>query len=98
MKVHWTGRALARLDAIQVHIAQHNPDAALRIVHAIVHRSTQIKIFPHSGRRVADYARDDVRELIEGHYRIVYRVLPAQIDVVAVMHAAQLLPTDLQEL
>ena len=98
MKVHWTGRALARLNAIQAYIAQHNPDAALRIVHAIVHRSQQIKVFPHSGRRVADYARDDVRELIEGQYRIVYRVLPTQLDVVAVMHVAQLLPMDLQEL
>jgi len=98
VKVHWTRRALARLDAIQAYIAKDNPDAALRIVHAIVRRSMQIKVFPHSGRRVADYARDDVRELIEGHYRIVYRVLPTQIDVVTVMHTAQLLPTDVQKL
>lgn len=64
----------------------------------MLRRSWQIGTFPSSGRRVPDYRRDDVRELIEGNYRIVYRILPAQIDVLAVMHLAQLLPTDMQDL
>ena len=31
MKVHWTARAEAHLDAIQAYIAQDNPAAASRI-------------------------------------------------------------------
>jgi plasmid stabilization system protein ParE len=98
MKVRWTARAEARLDAIHAYIAQDNPDAALRIVHEVLRRSAQIEAFPGSGRRVADFARDDVRELIEGQYRIVYRIGTTYIDVLTVMHLAQLLPTDLKRL
>ena len=31
-------------------------------------------------------------------YRITYRILPTQIDVLAVLHVAQLLPADVQDL
>lgn len=96
--MHWTARALSRLDAIHAYIAKDNPDAALGIVHRLVHRSAQLSAFPGSGRRVDDYVREDVRELIEGQYRIVYRVGLSQIDVLTVMHVAQLLPTDVQRL
>ena len=78
------------------YIAQDNPAAALRIVQQVLRRSWQIAALPGSGRRVPDYAREDVRELIEGQYRIVYRILPTRIDVLTVMHVAQLLPTDVQ--
>lgn len=98
MKVHWTARAEARLDAIHAYIAQDNPAAALHIAQQILRRSWQIATFPDSGRRVPDYTREDVRELIEGNYRIIYRLLADHIDVVAVMHRAQLLPTDLSDL
>lgn len=98
MRVHWTARAETRLDAIHAYIAQENPSAAVRLVQAMLSRSQQIGEFPSSGRRVPDYARDDVRELIEGDYRIIYLILADRIDVLAVMHGAQLLPGDLHAL
>jgi plasmid stabilization system protein ParE len=39
-----------------------------------------------------------VRELLERPYRIIYVVLPDRIDVIAVMHYRQLLPSDLEHL
>lgn len=98
MKVHWSARAQARLDGIHGYIAQDNPGAALRIVQQIARRAGQIAAFPHAGRSVADYARDDVRELIEGEYRIVYRVGVDRIDVLTVKHCAQRLPPDVRQL
>ncbi|HVV98656.1 MAG TPA: hypothetical protein VHC92_16045, partial [Rhodanobacteraceae bacterium] len=50
------------------------------------------------GRRVPEYARSDVRELLERPYRIIYVVLPDRIDVIAVMHYRLLLPSDLEHL
>ena len=35
-----------------------------------------------------------VREVIEGPYRIIYRILPDRIDVLAVIHGAQQTPWD----
>lgn len=96
--MHWSARAQARLDAIHGHIAQDNPAAALRTVQQIARRAGQIAAFPYSGRSVPDYARDDVRELIEGEYRIVYRVDVDRIDVLTVKHCAQRLPPELRKL
>ena len=39
-----------------------------------------------------EYDADDIRELIEKPYRIIYRIKPDQIDVLAVIHGARLLP------
>ena len=41
---------------------------------------------------VPEYEAPDIRELIERPYRIIYRVMPDQIDVLAVIHGARLLP------
>ena len=98
MKLHWSARALARLNQIHAHIAQDNPGAALSMMQKIVRRAEQIATFPHSGRRVADYAHKDVRELIEGQYRIVYRVDASRIEVLTVKHVAQLLPLNMRHL
>jgi len=48
-----------------------------------------------SGRSVPEYETDDIRETIENPYRIIYRIKPDQVDVLAVIHCAQLLPKDL---
>ena len=37
---------------------------------------------------------DTIRELIEFPYRIIYRIKPDRIDVLAVVHGATLLETD----
>jgi len=43
---------------------------------------------------VPEYDAEEVRELIEKPYRIIYRVKPDQIDIVAVIHGARLLPDE----
>lgn len=43
---------------------------------------------------VPEYKRDDIREVIERPYRIIYRIKDEQIDVVAVVHSAQQLPPE----
>lgn len=98
MKVHWTARAEARLDAICGYVAADSPTAAKRLERKLLLRSRQIARFPHSGRAVPEYQHPEVRELIEGNYRLIYRVLPSRVDVLTVMHCAQLLPGDLTKL
>ena len=40
-----------------------------------------------------DYPNDEIRELLEEPYRIIYRVTEQQIEILTVMHYRQLLPT-----
>lgn len=98
MKVHWTARAEARLDAICAYVVADSPTAAKRLERKLLLRSRQIASFPHSGRTVPEYEHPDVRELIEGNYRLIYRVLTDRVDVLTIMHCAQLLPGDLKKL
>ena len=52
-------------------------------------RSEQIANFPFSGRIVPEFETEQLREVIEGSYRIIYYIKPEQIDVIAVLHAAR---------
>jgi plasmid stabilization system protein ParE len=88
MKVYWTDTAVGHLDAIYAHIALDSPEYARRMVDRLTRRSQQIADFPFSGPRVPGYDVDQVREVIEGVYRIIYHVKTDQIDVVAVIHGA----------
>jgi toxin ParE1/3/4 len=89
MKVHWTVTAERHLDAIYHYIAQDSPAYAKRMVDRLTRRSQQIGQFPLSGRAVPEYEMKQIREVIEGPYRIIYYVKADQIDVLAVLHGAQ---------
>jgi toxin ParE1/3/4 len=88
MKVHWTDTAESHVDAIYAHIALDSPAYAKRMVDRLTRRSQQIADFPFSGRRVPEYDVDYIREVLEGPYRIIYRIKTDQIDVLAVVHGA----------
>ncbi len=92
MNVRWTDTALYHLDAIYRYIAQGSPAYAKRMVDRLTRRSQQIAEFPLSGRMVPEYEMTQIREVVEGPYRIIYHIKPDQIDVLAVVHGAQSLP------
>ncbi|MGK2905808.1 MAG: type II toxin-antitoxin system RelE/ParE family toxin [Desulfuromonadales bacterium] len=89
MKVVWTATAQDHLDAIYAYIAQDSSQYALRNVDRLTRRSQQIADAPYSGRRVPEYDLEQIREMIEGAYRIIYYITPDQIDVLAVIHGAR---------
>ncbi|PKN77380.1 MAG: type II toxin-antitoxin system RelE/ParE family toxin [Deltaproteobacteria bacterium HGW-Deltaproteobacteria-10] len=88
MKVHWTNSAERHLEAIFKQIAQNSPEYAKRMVDRITRRSQQIAEYPISGRRVSEYDFHQIREVIEGPYRIIYHIKSDQVDVLAVIHGA----------
>jgi toxin ParE1/3/4 len=96
MKAVWTDTALAHLTDIYSYIAQDSPRYALRMVDRVTDRSRQITRFPESGQTVPEYADPAIREVIEGPYRLIYRIEPLRIVVLAVVHGAQILPPDLR--
>lgn len=91
MRVLWTDAAISQLQAIHDFIAQTSPEYALRIVDRLTKRSVQIAAFPRSGPTVPEYELEDVRQIVEGSYRIVYLIKEAEngIEVLAVVHTAR---------
>jgi addiction module RelE/StbE family toxin len=98
MRVRWTPEALHQLRAIHEHISHESLAVARQVIQRLVTRSGQLAELPRSGRKVPDYGRDDLREVLVQPYRIVYRITPLQIDVITIMHYRQLLPRDWQQL
>lgn len=80
---------------IYEYITHSSPIYAKRMVDRIMRRSEQIVDFPMSGRKVPEYEIDYIREMIENPYRIIYRIKQDQINVLAVIHCAQLLPEEI---
>jgi toxin ParE1/3/4 len=92
MKVIWTPRAQQRLQEIHDHIAKDQPGNATRWIASVLDRGEQIGDQPRSGRVVPEYQRETIREILEGDYRIIYRIRSQQVDVLTVRHGARLLP------
>ncbi|MBI4006836.1 MAG: type II toxin-antitoxin system RelE/ParE family toxin [Gammaproteobacteria bacterium] len=91
MKLRWTPHSIADLRAIHDYIAEDSHENALRMIDRLTSREDQIIAFPQSGRMVPETEREDIREIIEAPYRIIYHVLPECIDVLTVMHGARIL-------
>ena len=95
MRVHWTRNAIKHLTSIYEYIALNSHTYATNMVDRLTRRSEQIADHPQSGRMVPEYYAEEIREVIEKPYRIIYRIKPDQIDVIAVIHGARLLQNGL---
>jgi toxin ParE1/3/4 len=81
MVVRWTPRAVEDLKEIARYIGADNPRAARIHVDKLKRRAESVGRFPKQGRVLPELARDDVRELIVGNYRIIYRVHAEAVDI-----------------
>jgi toxin ParE1/3/4 len=89
VKVVWTDIAVQHLSAIYSYVAQNSPAYAEKLIDQLTRRSQQISNFPLSGRKVPEFETAQIREVIEGAYRIIYYIKPEQIDILAVLHGSQ---------
>ena len=51
----------------------------------------RLRVFPCSGQIVPELGREEIRELLKGNYRIVYRVAEDRVEILTVYHSARLL-------
>ena len=91
-RVVWTRPARDDLREIRAYIAQDSERYARVVTARLIAAVRRLREFPLSGRVVPELARPTIRELIEGAYRIVYRVTPDAIQVLAVVHGARRFP------
>ena len=89
--VFWTELALEDLKSIHDYRSKDSQVYADRMVDKILKRADQIENFPKSWRVVPELDNESIRELIEGSYRIVYRLTTKQASILRIHHAAKLL-------
>lgn len=86
MTVQWTRLALRHADEAAAYIARDRPGAADSWLSGLRDAVRRLEAFPESGRVVAAIERDDVREILYGSHRVVYRIEPGFIRILAVRH------------
>jgi plasmid stabilization system protein ParE len=89
VKVYWTDTAKEHLYLIRDYISRHSEIYAKRVIDQLTRRSVQIGKFPMSGRTVPEFRIEQIREVFEGPYRIIYYIKADCIEVLAVIHGAQ---------
>lgn len=87
----WSDQAACDLDAIADFIALDSSVSAVQWVEQLVAAAERVPQAPRMGRKVPEFGRDDVRELIHGTYRIVYRISKESIEVLTVFQGHRLL-------
>lgn len=91
-KVKWSNLALYDLRAIHDYVAQDSPKYADRLMDKLIERVDVLEQHPRIGRKVPEFNNEAIRELIEGNYRIIYRIESEdQIGIARIHHAARLL-------
>ncbi len=94
MNIIWSPLALKRVRDIATYIADDNPAAAEAWVERLFGKVTMLKQSPRAGRQVPELARAEIRELIFGNYRIIYRLDSSAIAILTVRHNRQILPVE----
>lgn len=91
----WTEAALADLRAIEEYIARDSLYYGRNMVERIFARVEQIDPISAARSRGAGIQDESLRELLESPYRLVYRAYPERVEMLAVVHAARQMPTEL---
>jgi toxin ParE1/3/4 len=91
-RVVWTQPARDDLREVRDYIAQDSARYARLVVARLVTAVRRLHDYPLSGRVVPELGRPTIREVIEGSYRIVYRVTPDAVQILAVVHGTRRFP------
>ncbi len=92
VKVVWTANALENLEDIADFIAKDSVHYAEITVAKLFSSTDILKSYPLSGRIVPEFQLKNIRELIEGGYRIVYLIKgDATIEILSVRHGSKLM-------
>ena len=90
VKLIWTDQAIDDLGDIGDYIAENSEMYAKLTIQKIYERTDILKSFPQAGRIVPEKNEENVRELIEGNYRIIYEIVSENlIYILTVYHSAR---------
>ena len=92
VRISWTLQSLDDIDNIAEFIAKDSVKYAKIQVNRFFDNVEILKKYPKYGRIVPEIGEEEIREIIQGNYRIIYRIITEkQIDILTVHHSSRLL-------
>jgi len=89
MRILWSPLALVRVEEVAGVIAADRPSVADRWIVGLFARVKRLQPHPELGSMVPELGRPEIRQLIYGRYRVIYRLDPHRIVVLTVRHSRQ---------
>ena len=88
-QIKWTNKSLKDLKSIHDFISLDSKFYATRFINKLIQRFEQLVLFPASGRIVPEKNNPEIKELIEGNYRIFYRHNNNNITILRIQNSAK---------
>ena len=94
-EIRWTEQAVQDLRAIREFIERDSPRYGRLVAERLFEATARLEAFPDSGRTVGELGREDIREIIQGEYRIVYRREDEVVTLLTIFRSSRLFPAGL---
>lgn len=91
LKIRWSPKAARQLEVIVEYISEDSARYATIFAKRVMQTVRAIPSNPKLGRMVPEYTAPNLREKILQGYRIVYRLTPHAIEIVAICHGSMLI-------
>jgi plasmid stabilization system protein ParE len=89
-RLRWTPQALDDIEAICKFIARDSNHFAHLFANKVFEKAKTLETFPNAGRVVPESNQEAIREIFHGNYRIIYRLIKDEVQVLTVHHSARL--------
>ena len=89
-RLRWTPQALDDIEAICKFIARDSNHFAHLFANKVFEKAKTLETFPNAGRVVPESNQEAIREIFYGNYRIIYRIIKDEVQVLTVHHSARL--------
>ena len=92
VEVRWTPQAIEDIENIANYIAKDSSKYAIVKVTEFFDAAFILENYPYSGRIVPEVGSKNIRELIVGFYRLIYRIKNSNlVEIITVYHSYRLL-------
>lgn len=88
-QISWTKKSLNDLRVIYNFISLDSVYYATRFTSKLIGRVDQLIEFPESGRIVPEKNNMQIREIIEGNYRIFYKIQKGNVTILRIHNASR---------
>lgn len=91
LTIKLTESAFLDLEEIESYVSQSSPKIGREFVNKIFKKIELLYDHPKIGRKVPEFDNDRIRELFQGKYRIVYRIVSDElVEVLRIIHGSRL--------
>ncbi len=89
MRIEWSVAASEDLGELVRYISRDSVFYGRRFGQKVVLATRRLNSFPESGRRIPEADDDALREIIVQGYRVMYRLEPNRVLILAVIHGSR---------